>query len=498
MSVTIKGSNLLGGGYKVKTLTLAGSAPASILAQSNTQIVVKLANAAPKQGLVVITADTGAVVTSAADAFEYVGSATTTTTTTSTPKQLVPDGGNLGLGTRATTKAPVEADSGNAQSAGSNGDEDVTTAAAGPAPTSPAAGVDVTDGNGGGNAGVATTTVATVPGGADDGATTAPVDVDTPPGATATPGDSANSTGSGGADSTNGTVPAVDKPSGGLVFDNVDGDDTTATRAADGAAGGVPTTGVFDLTLCCAGSTTSCVRNDACCTYVIGAAAGPWNFPASRRLRVHIFMIMAPWPSTAWPDPHVRVLAPPVAAGGVGADTATDKAALEAKLGSTQKLYDAQCKTDTTTAACKELKEDIIQTKAALDAVGSQDESGDSDGLGTAATVIIVLVVIAAVVACIVGVLLYRKYVHPMPMAIETARTACRRHLPPPPHPPWPPCTRVACDASCMHGIVRARTGQRPSRAPCGNAARTHPCTWSCHIHRTLSACSSVFSAFAR
>ena len=112
MSVTIKGSNLLGGGSKVKTLTLAGSAPASILAQTNTQIVVKLANAAPKQGLVVITADTGAVITSAADAFEYVGSATTTTAATSTPKQLVPGGGDLGLDKLATTKAPVEADSG--------------------------------------------------------------------------------------------------------------------------------------------------------------------------------------------------------------------------------------------------------------------------------------------------------------------------------------------------------------------------------------------------
>jgi hypothetical protein len=70
--VTIKGTNLLGGGAKVKSVSLAGEAPASIVSQSNTAIVVTLADIGAKKGAVVITADTGAVVSSAGDSFEYL------------------------------------------------------------------------------------------------------------------------------------------------------------------------------------------------------------------------------------------------------------------------------------------------------------------------------------------------------------------------------------------------------------------------------------------
>ena len=46
--------------------------PASIVSQSNTAIVVTLADIGAKKGAVVITADTGAVVSSAGDSFEYL------------------------------------------------------------------------------------------------------------------------------------------------------------------------------------------------------------------------------------------------------------------------------------------------------------------------------------------------------------------------------------------------------------------------------------------
>ena len=70
--VTVKGTNLFGGGSKVKSITLAGEAPASIVSQNNGAVVVTLKDIAAKKGAVVITADSGAVVTSADGSFEYL------------------------------------------------------------------------------------------------------------------------------------------------------------------------------------------------------------------------------------------------------------------------------------------------------------------------------------------------------------------------------------------------------------------------------------------
>ena len=79
--VTIAGTNMLGGGASVASVTLGGSPVGSIDAESNTVVVVTVADvAAAAGGDVVVTADTGAEVT-LAGAWEYLAKGTITSIT---------------------------------------------------------------------------------------------------------------------------------------------------------------------------------------------------------------------------------------------------------------------------------------------------------------------------------------------------------------------------------------------------------------------------------
>ena len=70
--VTITGSNMLGGGTKVKSVTLGGKAAAKVNSFSATKIIVTIADESAAKGLVVITSDTGAAVSSTASSWEYL------------------------------------------------------------------------------------------------------------------------------------------------------------------------------------------------------------------------------------------------------------------------------------------------------------------------------------------------------------------------------------------------------------------------------------------
>jgi multimeric flavodoxin WrbA len=86
-TVTITGSTLLGQGAKADSVTLAGVA-ATVVSNNNSMVVIKAgASGATAAGAVVITADTGAVV-SKASTFGYVGVGNITSVT--------PESGQLG------------------------------------------------------------------------------------------------------------------------------------------------------------------------------------------------------------------------------------------------------------------------------------------------------------------------------------------------------------------------------------------------------------------
>ena len=70
--VTVTGTALLGGGAKVESVTLAGAAAASVDEESDTKIVVTVNDSTPAKGVILITADTGAFVSSDADSWEYL------------------------------------------------------------------------------------------------------------------------------------------------------------------------------------------------------------------------------------------------------------------------------------------------------------------------------------------------------------------------------------------------------------------------------------------
>ena len=78
MRITISGTNLLGGGTAVQQVRVANVPVLSVILANSTQIVVRLAPSTPKTQPAVVTSDTGAVVTGAAQ-FTYVTASAITT-----------------------------------------------------------------------------------------------------------------------------------------------------------------------------------------------------------------------------------------------------------------------------------------------------------------------------------------------------------------------------------------------------------------------------------
>jgi hypothetical protein len=70
--VAIGGTSMLGGGDSADSVTLAGVDAAEIVFSNDSLVIVTIRNSTAATGAIVITADSGAIVTSANDAFTYV------------------------------------------------------------------------------------------------------------------------------------------------------------------------------------------------------------------------------------------------------------------------------------------------------------------------------------------------------------------------------------------------------------------------------------------